>query len=380
MLMAVFNCLDYPSYPYTPHSAFTKMSSTPAKIPINIALFGVGRWGVHLLRNFLAHPLASVVAVVDPEAAQLAAISQKFQLDQRVKLITDWQTVMAMADVDAVVIATPAVTHYALIKQALQQGRHVLAEKPLTLDPKEGVELCQLAEQRDCQLVVDHTYLFHPAVQRGRTVIQQGGVGDLRYGYATRTHLGPVRQDVDALWDLAIHDIAIFNHWLREEPIQVQAQGTGWLQPQADAASMFPMGLSDLVWLTLTYPSGFQAVIHLCWSNPDKQRRLCLVGNRGTLVFDELRPEAMLTLRQGQIESQDGKFIPAGIKQKGLTLAVSEPLGQVCDHFLTCVRENRSSHISSGWVGSGLVTILSDLSDSLNRGGPTVMTTLRHNS
>ena len=351
------------------------MSFTSATIPINVVLFGVGRWGAHLLRNFLAHPQASVVAVVEPQSVQLEAISQKFQLDGQVLLITDWRAAMELGDVDAVAIATPAVTHYPLIKQALQQGWHVLAEKPLTLGTKEGLELCQLAEQRNCQLVIDHTYLFHPAVQRGRAVIQQGRLGDLRYGYATRTHLGPIRQDVDALWDLAIHDIAIFNHWLRAEPIQVQAQGTTWLQPQSGASSNFPTGLSDLVWLKLTYPSGFQAVIHLCWSNPDKQRRLCLAGNQGTLVFDELRPDAMLTLQHGRIASEGGKWVPADFKQEILSLGVSEPLGQVCDHFLTCVRENRSSQISSGWVGAGLVNILSALSDSLNQGGPTVTMT-----
>ncbi len=338
---------------------------------INLALFGAGRWGVHLLRNFLAHPQAVVAAVVDPQVDQLEAIRQKFQLAPQVKLMTDWRLAMELDDIEAVAIATPAVTHYPLIKTALHQGRHVLAEKPLTLDPKECLELCQLAEQQRRQIVIDHTYLFHPAVQRGKTVIQKGGVGDLRYGYAARTHLGPVRKDVDALWDLAIHDIAIFNHWLGEEPIQVQAQGTIWLQTQTDAPN-FPTGLSDLVWLKLTYPSGFQAFIHLCWSNPDKQRRLCLMGHKGTLVFDELKPDRMLTLQQGRIELQSNKLIPAGVKQEILELDNSEPLGQVCDHFLTCVKDHQASQISSGRIGTGLVKILSALSESLHQGGQIV--------
>ena len=356
------------------------MSSKPARFPINIALFGVGRWGSHLLRNFLAHPQALVVAVVDPQVAQLEAISQKFQLEGRVTLMTDWQAAMELGEVEAVAIATPAATHYPLIKQALQLGRHVLAEKPLTLETKECIELCQLAEQRQCQLVIDHTYLFHPAVQQGMSVIRQRGIGNLRYGYAARTHLGPVRQDVDALWDLAIHDIAIFNYWLRGEPVQVQAQGIGWLQPHARKTTAFPDRLSDLVWLKLTYPNDVQVVIHLCWSNPDKQRRLCLVGDQGTLVFDELMLDAMLTLQQGRLESVGGKFIPVGVKTDVLTLAVSEPLGQVCDHFLTCVRENRSSQVSSGWVGAGLVKILSALSESLNQGGSTVTVNMLNKS
>lgn len=197
---------------------------------IKLAIIGVGRWGVHLLRNFLEHPQVSVVAVVDPNQDNLTAVKQQFDLDENVLLTTEWETVKQIAGLSAVAIATPATTHYGLIKDSLQHGYHVLAEKPLTLDPEECRELCQLAEYQQLILMVDHTYLFHPAVEKGQTVVQSGQLGDLRYGYATRTHLGPVRQDVDALWDLAIHDLAIFNTWLGKLPIQVQATGTVWLQ------------------------------------------------------------------------------------------------------------------------------------------------------
>lgn len=261
---------------------------------IKIAVIGVGRWGVHLLRNFLAHPQVNVVAVVDPHPERLAAVKQQFNLDKNVVLTTQWQDLKKVPGLTGVAIATPAITHYALIKDALQQGCHVLTEKPLTLDPTECRELCQLAEQHDLILMVDHTYLFHPAVERGKTVVQAGKLGDLRYGYATRTHLGPVRQDVDALWDLAIHDIAIFNAWLGQIPVKVQATGTVWLQGAGEHTSTpfdyaqgkslsnqgsreaevspctdspLAQGLADLVWITLTYPDGFQVYIHLCWLN-----------------------------------------------------------------------------------------------------------------
>lgn len=338
---------------------------------IKIAVIGVGRWGGHLLRNFLADPQVNVVAVVDPHPERLAAVKQQFNLDENVVLTTQWQELKKVPGLRGVAIATPASTHYALIKDALQQGYHVLAEKPLTLDPLECRELCHLAEQHHLILMVDHTYLFHPAVEQGKTVVQAGKLGDLRYGYATRTHLGPVRQDVDALWDLAIHDIGIFNAWLGQVPVKVQATGTVWLQAGVgeDAKTR---ELADLVWLTLTYPDGFQAYIHLCWLNPDKQRRLGIVGSLGSLIFDEMSLSSPLTLLHGEFEQQGNQFIPVNQKQVVLELEPGEPLQRVCSCFVVSILNNTLSEVSSGWVGTELVEILAALTVSLQQGGKPV--------
>ncbi|OYE00043.1 Gfo/Idh/MocA family protein, partial [Nostoc sp. 'Peltigera membranacea cyanobiont' 232] len=306
-----------------------------------------------------------------------------FNLDENVILTTEWEDLKKVPGLTGVAIATPAITHYALVKDALQNGYHVLAEKPLTLDPAECRELCQLAEQHHLILMVDHTYLFHPAVERGQTVVQAGKLGDLRYGYATRTHLGPVRQDVDALWDLAIHDIAIFNAWLGKIPVKVQATGTVWLQGageqgsreaegKKDTNSPLSQGLADLVWLTLTYPDGFQAYIHLCWLNPDKQRRLGIIGSLGSLIFDEMLQSSPLTLLHGEFEQQGNHFIPVNQKQVVLELEPGEPLGRVCSTFVVSILNNTPSEISSGWVGTQLVEILAALTVSLEQGGKPV--------
>ncbi|PSB08972.1 oxidoreductase [filamentous cyanobacterium CCP2] len=321
-----------------------------------------------MLRNFLALPQVEMIAVVDPNGERLKQLPAQFGLANNALLTTDWNEALSLGEVDAVVIATPAITHYALIRSALERGCHVLAEKPLTLDVTEAIELCQLAAQHQRQLVVDHTYLFHPAVQRGRAAIQQGQVGKPRYGYAARTHLGPVRQDVDALWDLAIHDIAIFNYWLNQTPIAVHANGTAWLQQEFSSPNPAPLH-SDLVWVTLTYPDGFQAFIHLCWSNPDKQRRLSLVGSEGTLVFDELAP-VPLTVMKGRFDRQlsdhqQPHFIPMTQPPEALQFEPLEPLQQVCLHFLACIQQNEPSWISSGWLGAELVQTLSTLTRSL---------------
>ncbi|NJR74682.1 MAG: Gfo/Idh/MocA family oxidoreductase [Scytonema sp. CRU_2_7] len=345
-------------------------------------LFGVGRWGVHLLRNFLEHPQASVVAVVDPNPECLTVVKRQYHLDDEVLMTTEWKAIEQVAGLDAVVIATPASTHNSLITDALRWGYHVLAEKPLTLNPAECRKLCQLAQKQQRQLIVDHTYLFHPAVERGKAVVQANQLGDLRYGYATRTHLGPVRQDVDALWDLAIHDIAIFNDWLNQIPVKVQATGTVWLQSklaleQTMSSSAVPnsslfQGLSDLVWVTLTYPNNFQVYIHLCWLNSDKQRRLGVVGSLGSLIFDEMSSTSPLMILYGEFEQQGNRFIPVNQRQQVLEIEIGEPLRRVCNHFITCILKNTSSEVSSGLVGTQLVQILAALTQSLHKGGQPV--------
>ncbi|MEG5017581.1 MULTISPECIES: Gfo/Idh/MocA family oxidoreductase [unclassified Microcoleus] len=383
---------------------------------IGIAVLGAGRWGVNLIRNFLEHPNSQVLAVVDPNRDSLAAVQKQFNLDASVILATDWSQVQALPGLQAVAIATPASTHYTLAAAALKQGYHVLAEKPLALNLTEAIELCQLAEKQQRQLFVDHTYLFHPAVDRGQRIIQQHQLGKLRYGYAQRTHFEPVRHDVDALWDLAIHDIAIFNTWLEQMPIEVRAIGTVFpkesgitnqesginKEEAAEIENQFSPSLlttnpaeklADLVWVTLTYPDGFQAFIHLCWLNPDKQRRLTVVGSLGTLIFDEMSPETPLIVQRGNpdwggeennsFESALAKPAPTGATptkriapqptsirhREVLSLEQVEPLRRVCDRFLNSVQTNTPCLTSSGAASVELIRILSTLSKSLELGG-----------
>ncbi|NEP63715.1 MAG: Gfo/Idh/MocA family oxidoreductase [Symploca sp. SIO2G7] len=371
---------------------------------IGIAVLGAGRWGTHLIRIFWEHPDAYLVGVVDPHPERLAAVQESFLLNG-VVLAKDWESLRAHPEIEAVAIATPAVTHYHLITDALRQGYHVLAEKPLTLNVAECLELCHLAEQQNRLLMVDHTYLFHPAVKRGKEVIQLGYLGELRYGYAARTHLGPVRYDVDAMWDLAIHDIAIFNNWLEQLPVQVQATGRVWLprdgemgrwgdeEDKGDKEDEENISsnkgqrtkdkgqiLADLVQVTLTYASGFQAFIHLCWLNPDKQRRLTIVGEQGSLIFNEMDTQAPLIIQRGYLEQQDNQFTPAGQSREVLAIESTQPLGLVCDRFLHNIRTVQPSNLSSGWVGAQLVNILCCLSQSLQQGGQPITVETRHSA
>ena len=339
---------------------------------ISLAILGAGRWGNHLIRNFLAHDRAEIVAIVDPNPTQLNWIQHQYSFSPQVKFLTDWRSLFDPSldpnltqklNLDAIVVATPALTHAAIVETALLNQLHVLAEKPLTLTVSEAERLTRLAQQQNRQLVIDHTYLFHGAVQAGQQVVAQ--LGTLRYGYATRTNLGPVRLDVDALWDLAIHDLAILGQWLGEVPEQVQAQGQSWLANPGESGTT----LADLVWATLRYPSGVTIQCHWCWHNPDKQRRLALVGDRGTLIFDELAPQP-LVLQRGYVQaSPEFPFVPSGLAQDSLPFSAHEPLAAVCAHFVDCVERNEPSTISNGTIAVELIRLLNGLSRSLQKGG-----------
>lgn len=326
---------------------------------VKIAVIGVGRWGQHFARLFAQHPGFELVALVDHNHQRCEAVRDKLQLPHTVKLLPDLASLLTQASVSAVMVATPAVSHYELIHTALSQGLHVLAEKPLTLNAANCLTLTQLATHQNVRLFVDHTYLFHPVIKPGSNAIAQ--LGNLRYGYATRTNLGPVRLDVDALWDLAIHDLALFNHWLGALPTAVRAWGQTWLQPQA--------ALHDSVWATLHYPSGFTANCHWCWNNPDKQRRFGVVGDRGTLLFDEMNRANPLQILWGESKlSETGHYLPHNLHTESWVLPNQEPLQIVCDRFFESIQTGQVPPEATGETAATLVNILQGLTRSLQTG------------
>ncbi|NEO85080.1 MAG: Gfo/Idh/MocA family oxidoreductase [Spirulina sp. SIO3F2] len=327
---------------------------------MRLAVIGVGRWGRHFARLFAHHPAIELVALVDHQRSRLQTVATELQLPTTVRLENDFEQLIRSTELDAVVIATPVTSHFGLIQMALRQGLHVLAEKPLTLLPSDCLALTQLARAQGVQLFVDHTYGFHPAVQRGAGAGAIADLGTLRYGYATRSHLGPVRQDVDVLWDLAIHDLAIFNCWLGQRPQQVQAQGQSWLQA----------GIADVVWATLIYSDGFRATCHWSWDNPDKQRRLGVVGDRGTLLLDEMNITAPLQIYWGEsCQNESGSFAPKNLHSEVLTFPAQEPLQNVCDRFIESIQTGQTPMIASGQIATGLVEVLQALTRSLQAGG-----------
>ena len=340
-------------------------SDTTLRATLRIAMLGVGRWGSHLLRNFLQNSDVTIVAVIDPWAPNLKRSQDLFAsiASPDTQWLTHWQVALDTLELDAIVVATPAETHYPVIRAALIKGLHVLAEKPLTLTVAESIELCELAQKNNVQLVVDHTYLFNQSIAHARQSIEN--LGNLRYAYGTRTHLAPVRQDVDALWDLAIHDIAILNYWLDDRPVRVSARGKSWLQ-RGIQTDLSPHGLADTIWATLQYSNGFCADLHFSWLNCDKQRRIAVVGDRGTMIFDELASEQLI-IQYGELVKTEQGFSPDHQTLEVLPIVPQEPLKSLCEHFVHCVQMNELSKISSGWLGADLVAVLVALSDSMTQ-------------
>lgn len=241
---------------------------------LRIGAIGLGRWGPNHVRNFSALRDCRVTAVADPLDTCLQRVRESYR---EVACLADYRALLARDDVDAVVVATPTHTHAEVVRAALEAGKHVLCEKPLTQLSETSWELVRLAESRDRVLMVGHVFLFNAAIEYMAQALAEQAAGPMYYLNATRTNLGPFRYDVNAAWDLASHDIYIFNHLLRARPVWVSAVGESFLNRP----------IEDIVFLTLQYPGGVLGHIHVSWLDPKKVRTITAVGERKMITWDE---------------------------------------------------------------------------------------------
>ena len=237
-------------------------------------MIGLGRWGPNHVRNFQALKVC-VVAAADTDAACRARIKALYPT---VAIEEDYRCILTRNDVDAVVVATPTGTHYKIVRHALEAGKHVLCEKPLATKGRDAWELVSLAEKKRLHLMVGHVFLFNPGIEYLAESLQEKVAGEVYYISAIHTNLGPFRYDVNAAWDLASHDIYIFNHFLRQRPIAVAAAGGHYLQKK----------LEDIVFMTLHYPNGVLGHIHVSWLDPKKVRQITVVGEKKMITWDDL--------------------------------------------------------------------------------------------
>ena len=254
---------------------------------INIAQVGYGYWGPNLLRNLMDHPDANVKGVIDKDLKIKEKLSEKypslsFESDFSIDLLDEWE-------VDAVVIATPAETHFDIAIKTLKNNRHCLIEKPLTTTPETSRELIEIAEKNNLILMVGHTFLYNAAVIKMKEIIDSGELGEIYYVFAQRLNLGKIRQDVDVLWNLAPHDISIINYWFGELPVQVSARGIDFIQPN----------ISDIAFVNLEFPGGKYAVIHLSWLDPLKIRQITVVGSKKMAVYNDTAEEKLIVYDKG---------------------------------------------------------------------------------
>jgi predicted dehydrogenase len=243
---------------------------------VTLAQFGCGYWGPNLLRNFSTVNGCRVRYVVDPSAERRAFVETNFP---QVKAVASVHAVLEDPAVNAIVIATPAETHFHLAKQALMAGKHVFVEKPLATKCSEVDELANLATSRGLVLMVGHTFIYNAAVRYVKSLIDNGDLGEIRYIYSQRLNLGRIRSDIDALWNFGPHDISIIQYWLGDlEPVSVFRQGMAFIQN----------GIDDVVFLNLEYPSKVIANIHVSWLDPQKVRKMIVVGSRKMVVYDDV--------------------------------------------------------------------------------------------
>ena len=244
---------------------------------MKVGIIGFGYWGTNLVRNFANLPGVILKTVVDKrhERSQFLAT-----LCQSAVFSTDPDDIINDPEIDAVVIATPVFTHFDLAFRSLSKGKHVLVEKPMASNMSEALTLIDLASKQKKVLMIDHTYLYTGAVQKMRTLIDAGHIGNIKYFDSTRINLGIFQPDVNVLWDLATHDISILNFLIKENPVSVQATGI----------SHTNNGIENIAYLTINYGTGFMAHFNCSWSSPVKIRMMLIGGDKKMIVFNDLEP------------------------------------------------------------------------------------------
>ncbi len=332
---------------------------------IRIGIIGCGYWGPNYLRNFNQLKESRVIVCCDLLKTNLDKVKRHFN---SIELATDYTKVLKDKRIDAVVIATPAQTHYRIAQGALKSDKHVLVEKPLSLKYEECRKLVNLAKLKKRILMVGHTFLFNPAVRKLKQYIRKGALGKIYYLHATRTHLGLIRNDVNASWDLVPHDISIFSYLLERTPISVSALGGSFLRKPKQ----------DVVFINLVYPDGIIANIHASWADSNKVREIQVIGSRARIVFDDLNNLEKIKLYKKGI-SVDKSYVNFGefqlLLRDGDILSPKvdpqEPLRLQCQHFISCLKTGKRP-FTDGNNGAEVVKVMNAIDKSLKAGGRTV--------
>lgn len=331
---------------------------------------GLGYWGPNLLRNFQNLPGAQVKAVCDLDTAALARVQERYPT---LACTTDYGELLTDPEIGAIIVSSSATTHYRLARAALEAGKHVFVEKPIALHVADAEALICQADERGLVLMVGHLLLYHPAVVRLKELIDAGQLGEIYYLYTERLNLGKVRQDENAMWSLAPHDISVVLYLLGALPAAVSAQGQAYLRP----------GIQDTVFLTLRFApassstagnGGCLAHSHVSWLDPHKVRRLTVVGSRQMAVFDDVEPSEKLRIYDKGVDRMPeydtyGDAITLRFGDiYAPHLEMQEPLRLECQHFVDCVAKGQPCR-SDGRNGLAVLRVLDALQQSLDKEG-----------
>jgi UDP-2-acetamido-3-amino-2,3-dideoxy-glucuronate N-acetyltransferase len=317
-----------------------------------VAVVGCGYWGKNLVRVF--SQLGALRCVCDTDSARFSSLAIQGDPPKFTNVLAD---VLGNADIQAVAVATPAATHYQVVKQCLEAGKDVFVEKPLALNVSQGQELVSLAQQRSRILMVGHILLYHPAVIKLRELINQGALGRILYCYSNRLNMGLIRTEENILWSFAPHDISVLLHLLGEEPISAQAEGQSYLTP----------GVVDVTLSRLRFRSGATAHIFVSWLHPSKEQKFVVVGSEQMAVFDDTA-EKKLVLYPHRVDW--ASRMPKAVKGDAIAVELekAEPLAAECRHFLDCVA-NRRTPLSDGNEGLRVLKVLGACQQSLESAG-----------
>lgn len=333
---------------------------------VDFGLIGVGYWGPNLARNLSGLENGRLAWVCDARAEVLARAAVSYPSASTTNNIDE---LLRAPDLDAVVVATPAGTHFEIASRCLRGGKHVLVEKPLAMSSAECDELIRLAEDADLKLMVGHTFLYSPPVIKLKGLVDSGELGDIYYAYSTRANLGQIRRDVNAMWNLAPHDVSILLYLFGSVPWQVSARGITHIQE----------GIEDVVFMYLDFPNGVTAQVHVSWLDPGKVRKLTLVGSSKMVIYDDVDPDAKIrVLDKGVTKVANNKpesFSSFGEFQLLLRagdvlipkIAATEPLRTECQHFADCIT-NDQRPLTDGLHGRQVVRVLEAAQESMRLG------------
>ncbi|NLD71911.1 MAG: Gfo/Idh/MocA family oxidoreductase [Chloroflexi bacterium] len=332
---------------------------------LGIGIVGVGYWGMNYVRVFSELAGSRVAVVCDRREERLLEASQRFP---EVAVCSSVDELLNLSQVDAVVVCTEASSHYAMVSRALESGRHVLVEKPMTTTVPDGERLLELAAKRNLKLMVGHTFLYNAGIRKVKSLLSGGEAGRVYYMYSRRTNLGPIRRDVNALWDLAPHDVSIFNYLMDGAPEWVSAVGA---KPLGDGHEAFGF-------LALGYPNGVVGQAHVSWADPHKVREVVVVGSDKRIVFNDLDSEGPVRVFEKGVKPVEPSVTGYGEHQLLMRdgdiiipkLDVSEPLKNQCQHFLDSVYDG-CQPLTDGRNGLDVVRVMTAVDRSIaGRGAP----------
>ncbi len=329
---------------------------------VNIGIIGYGYWGPNLVRNFVEAPDATVRMVADTSTKQLQRVQSRYPA---IQTTTDVNELIQHPQIDAVVIATPVSSHYTLALAALQAGKHVLVEKPMSATADESRHLIEEAERRGLVLMVDHTFVYTGAVRKIAELVRQGELGDVYYYDSTRINLGLFQHDVNVLWDLAVHDLSIIEYVLNKEPRAVSATGISHVAGQPE----------NVAYLTIYYDDNLIAHINANWLAPVKVRRTLIGGSKKMIVYDALEPIETLKIYDKGIDLHSTEDIYRTLisyrtgDMYSPKVEEREALQFEARHFIDCIQHGTRPE-TDGAAGLRVVKILEAASKSLAaRGG-----------